>query len=151
MSLRPYKLLQWGNLVITARKRSLGHGNMFTGVCLSTGVPGQVGGVPGPGGVWSWEGCLILGGSGLGVPGGDPPQRLLLRAICILLECILVLHYYCSELLTHTSAVLKVTLVQLVTLVVAWSRLWRDKNCTKKILLLYLLLNVIFGIFHANC
>ena len=32
---------------ITARKRSLGQGNMFTDVCLSTG------GVPGPGG------CLV--------------------------------------------------------------------------------------------
>ena len=32
--------------IITARKRSLGPGNMFTGVCLSTGG----GGVHGPGG-----------------------------------------------------------------------------------------------------
>ena len=54
---------------ITARKRSLGQGNMFTDVCLSTGG----------GGVWSG-----------GVPGGDPPRRLLLRAVRILLECILV-------------------------------------------------------------
>ena len=45
--------------VTTARKRSLGQGNMFTGVCLSTGVgawsrgvPGPGGGVPGPGGAW---------------------------------------------------------------------------------------------------
>ena len=36
---------------ITVRKRSLGQGNMFTGVCLSTG------GVPGPGG------CLLWGGA----------------------------------------------------------------------------------------
>ena len=36
---------------ITARKRSLGQGNMFTGVCLSTG------GVPGPGGAWSRGGA----------------------------------------------------------------------------------------------
>ena len=66
------------HLFITARKRSLGQGNIFTGVCLSTG------GVPGPGG------CLVLGGAwsrgrggawsrgrgvpapGGGVPGGDP-------------------------------------------------------------------------------
>ena len=41
------------------------------------GVPGP--GAPGPGG------CLVLG-----VPGGDPPRRLLLQAVCILLECILV-------------------------------------------------------------
>ena len=71
----------------TARKRSLGQANMFTGVCLSTGgclVPGGgwsqgvpflggrgeeglVLGVPGPGGggclvpdgVWSHRGCLV--------------------------------------------------------------------------------------------
>ena len=64
--------------IFTARKRSLGQGNMFTGVCLSTGR------VPAPGGgaccrgVWSWGGCLLregacLGGSGHGgvpAPGG---------------------------------------------------------------------------------
>ena len=32
------------------------------------------------------RGCLGLGE----VPGGDPPERLLLRAVRILLECILV-------------------------------------------------------------
>ena len=47
----------------------LGQGNVFTGVCDSVN-----GGVPGPG----------------GVPGGDPPGRPLLRAVRILLECILV-------------------------------------------------------------
>ena len=47
---------------------------LFTG-----GMPGP-GGVPGPrGGGWSW-----------GVPDGDPPGWLLLRAVRILLECILV-------------------------------------------------------------
>ena len=70
-------------LIFTARKRSLGQGNMFTGVCLSRegclvwGVPAPSGGawlgVPGLGGAWSrgdaWSG---------GVPGGDPPRRLLL-------------------------------------------------------------------------
>ena len=61
-------------LIFTTRKRSLGQGNMFTGVCLSTG------GVSGPGGgAWS-PGCLVE----------TPPQRLLLRAVRILLECILV-------------------------------------------------------------
>ena len=40
--------------VITASKRSLGQGNMFTDVCLSTG------------GGWSR-------GAWSGVPGGDPP------------------------------------------------------------------------------
>ena len=78
---------------VTARKRSLGQGNMFTGACLCTGggvwsregsgpggVPGLGGlvlgsawsrGVPGPGG------CLVLGGGlvwSRGVPGGDPPD-----------------------------------------------------------------------------
>ena len=45
--------------VITARKRSLGQGNMFTGVCLPTG------GVPGPGvGDWGCSGgCLLPGGT----------------------------------------------------------------------------------------
>ena len=41
--------------MFTAHKRSLGQGNMFTGVCLSTvGVPGPGGRVSGPGG-----GCLV--------------------------------------------------------------------------------------------
>ena len=48
--------------LITAHKRSLGQGNMFTGVCLSTGVSSR-GGVPGPRG----------GACCRGVPGGDPP------------------------------------------------------------------------------
>ena len=97
---------------ITARKRSLGQGNMFTGVCLSIGgggclVPGGSGprgclvwGVPGPGGcllqgVPAPGGCLLVGG-GSG-PGGawwrPPPRRPLLWAVHILLECILV--YFC--------------------------------------------------------
>ena len=43
-------------------------------------------------------GCLLLGGASsggsapsCGVPGGDPPGWLLLRAVRILLECILVI------------------------------------------------------------
>ena len=78
---------------ITTRKRSLGQGNIFTGVCLSTGGVPAPGGclLPGgclvqEGGVWSWRGCLLLEGgcSGgclllggclvWGVPGGDPPR-----------------------------------------------------------------------------
>ena len=68
------------------------------------------GGLPAPGGCL-FQGGLVqggacsrgsgLGGSGLGgacsggfwswgVPGGDPPGQLLLRAVRILLECILV-------------------------------------------------------------
>ena len=47
---------------------------LFTGGCL----------VPGRG--------LVLGGAwSQGKPGGDPPGRLLLRAVRILLECILVI------------------------------------------------------------
>ena len=56
-----------------------GRGVSAPGGCL---IPG---GVPAPGG------CLLLGGCLLpGVPGGDPPGWLLLRAVRILLECILV-------------------------------------------------------------
>ena len=51
------------NQLFTARKRSLGRGNMFTDVCLSTGGYLVPGGLPDP------------GGSGpRGVPGGDPPR-----------------------------------------------------------------------------
>ena len=53
--------------LVTARKQSLGQGNMFTGVCLSTGgaVP-RPGGGSGPSG-GRWGAC-----SGGGVPGGAP-------------------------------------------------------------------------------
>ena len=56
----------------TARKRSLGQGNMFTGVCLSTGGcllggGGPVWGAPSPGGCLLW-GCLM-----------ETPRWLLLR------------------------------------------------------------------------
>ena len=72
-------VLHW---FITTRKRSLGQGNMFTGVCLSTGgclVPGRGGpwsrGVWSWGGTWSGGGCLVWGGL---IPGGaswrDPPN-----------------------------------------------------------------------------
>ena len=71
-------------------------------ICLQVCVCPRGGGsgpgrVPGPGrglgGAWSW-GCLVRGEGGLvwegAVPGGNPPKRLLLRAVRILLECILV-------------------------------------------------------------
>ena len=80
--------------IFTARKRSLGQGNIFTSVCqefCSQGgrVPGP-GGYLVPGGAWS-RGCLVPGGawSQEGV-WRTPPGRLLLRALRILLECILV-------------------------------------------------------------
>ena len=68
---KPYGPLK---TVITARKQSLGQGNMFTGVCLSTGgcmVPGGAwsrgcmvpGGVHGPRGVHRPGGCMVPGGS----------------------------------------------------------------------------------------
>ena len=65
---------------VTARKRSLGQGNMFTGVSVHRGCML-------PGGAWSGGvgGSLVRGGALW-----RPPGRLLLRAVCILLECILV-------------------------------------------------------------
>ena len=84
---RAFQNFQAVPVLFTARKRSLGQGNMFTGVCLSTGgcllqEGGAwsggclLGGVPPPGGASSegpapgW-GCLLPGGcllwgSGLG-------------------------------------------------------------------------------------
>ena len=67
--------------IFTARKRSLGQGNIFIGVCqefCSQGVGVWSGGCR----VWSRERCLLPGGgvSALGgvcsggVPGGDPPH-----------------------------------------------------------------------------
>ena len=89
----------WGKVIFTARKRSLGQGNMLTGVCLSTGGCMVLGrGVNGPGGAWSRR-CMVGGDAwsrggawsrGVGVHGGDPPQQLLLLVVRILLECILV-------------------------------------------------------------
>ena len=73
------------------------------GCACSRGVPAPGGcllwgGLPAPGGVpasgegaCSGGGCLLWGMPAPGeVPGGDPPGRLLLRAVRILLECILV-------------------------------------------------------------
>ena len=108
----PYSQFSAGNFLwiyrfITARKRSLGQGYIFTGVCHSVNRGGACSG-----------GCLLpVGGSGPGgcsrpTPkaeiegdqiqahtqggnwgGSDPlPRRLLLRAVRILLECILVLY-----------------------------------------------------------
>ena len=99
--------LMW--IVITARKRSLGQGNIFIGVCqefCSQGgclLPGRclLWGLSAPGGCLLWGGvcswgvlccggCLLLGVSTpRGVPGGDTPPWILLQAVRILLECIL--------------------------------------------------------------
>ena len=89
-----YLMLQ----LITARKRSLGQGNIFTSMCQEFCSQGRcaipaciAGGIPACLAAGLQGGCLLLGGGLLlGVPGGDPPGRLLLRAVRILLECILV-------------------------------------------------------------
>ena len=74
--------------IITARKRSLGQGNIFTSVCQEFCSQGS-GGFLVPGGAWS--GGSVGGSAPGGVPGGDPPPgRLLLQVVRILLECILV-------------------------------------------------------------
>ena len=69
-----------------------GEGAWFRGVLLWGGL--LLGGVPGSGGFCSGgpgSGGLLPGGAWSGGPGGDPlPGRLLLRAVRILLECILV-------------------------------------------------------------
>ena len=68
-------------VLFTARKRSLGQGNIFISVCQEFCSRG---GVHGPRGVCS-----------RGVHGGDPPRRLLLWAVRILLECILFSYILC--------------------------------------------------------
>ena len=62
------------------------------------------GGMPGPGGAWS-GGCMVPGGAWSGgVPGGDPPRWLLLRVVCILLECILVTIKNLKNFIAFTDA-----------------------------------------------
>ena len=105
--------------IFTARKRSLGQGNIFIGVCQEFCSQGRgvcSGGCLLPGGLlWrvsATGGCLLPGGVSLGgclLPGGvsaprgcllpgrawsRPPQRILLRAVHILLKCILVITSY---------------------------------------------------------
>ena len=63
--------------LITARKRSLEQGNMFTPVCNSVHMGGAwsggclVRGVPGPGGLPGPGGCLVLGGCLVETPTPD--------------------------------------------------------------------------------
>ena len=59
-------------------------GTWFHGGCLVPGVSAP-GGVPAP-----WGACSQRGACSQGVPDGDPPLQLLLRAVRILLECVLV-------------------------------------------------------------
>ena len=84
---------------------------LFTGGPGPSGVPGPKGGSC-PGGVLGPRGraCLVLGDL---VPGGAwwrPPRRLLLRAVRILLECILVVSKivsnscFCSHFTTITTS-----------------------------------------------
>ena len=107
-------------IVITVHKRSLGQGYMFTGVSVHRGVGWAclvLGGGACSAGVSAPRGCLLRGGSAPRVvysmgsapegsaPGGacsggiwsggylveTPTRRPLLRAVRILLECILVM------------------------------------------------------------
>ena len=71
--------------LMTARKRSLGQGNIFTPVCHSVHRGCLVWGVPGPREGLVPGGYLVKGGVF-----GDPLGWLLLWAVLILLECILV-------------------------------------------------------------
>ena len=112
-----------------ARKRSLGQGNMFTVVCLSTGW------VPGPGGAWSrgvpgpWGGGPGSGSRGVGGAWWRPPpvKQLLLWVVRILLECILVSLLDLSmnslnTLIYHTGDILcNFNLVEFSE--------WRDPKC----------------------
>ena len=54
---RAFQNFQAVPVLFTARKRSLGQGNMFTGVCLSTGGCLLQGWVPGLGGACSGGGA----------------------------------------------------------------------------------------------
>ena len=117
--------------LVTTRKRSLGQGNMFTSVCLSTGgVPAPGGclllggawswGMPGPGSAWSRE--RVPGPEGLvqeGAWSGGTcswggtwwrPPRLLLRAVRILLECILVF-FFLNSTLTLSKAMTECVII----------------------------------------
>ena len=97
----------WNISFITARKRSLGQGNIFTLVFHSVhrGVLSQhalqvVSQHALQEGAWS-------GGGGGSAPKGSawwrpPPGRLLLRAVRILLECILVSSFYFLECYVYT-------------------------------------------------
>ena len=88
-------ILLKGNAMFTARKRSLGQGNIFRSVCQEF-CPQWGGGVWSRGGVWS-GGCLV--------PGGGSPGRLLLRAVRILLEYILVFTYFMLDELFKLSMI----------------------------------------------
>ena len=114
----------WGNCLLPPATK-LGQGYIFTGMCDSVhrGVhgPGEGCMVLGEclGGAWSraaWSrGCTGGALSGWGawsggcmVPGGlvekpPPPRRPLLRAVRILLECILVLNLICC--MAHMSVI----------------------------------------------
>ena len=80
------------------RGEGSGPGGSGNGGCL---VPGGIWsggsgpGGPGPGG--SGPGRILLP---RGVPGGDPPGQPLLRVVCILLECILVIGTFERHIIT---------------------------------------------------
>ena len=114
----------------------LQEGNIFTGVCDSVhrvGVWSRGGGawswgrVHGRGGAWSWGGSGPSGVPG-GVPGGDPPRWLLLRAVCILLECILVQDCLFYE---HYCRMMNVTDETNVTVTLPCSHFAIDWRCLR--------------------
>ena len=123
------------NKIFTARKRSLGQGNIFAPACHSVHrgwglvLVGYLlqgacsgGGVPAPGGGAWWRPPWSRHPPRAGPssqeqapspgskhppeqapPGPDPPGWPLLRAVRILLECILVINYFLSKMGKNTG------------------------------------------------
>ena len=85
----------------------LGQGNIFRSVCQDFCPQGDPRGAACSGGCLILGGCLLPGGGCLLPNGGawwrPPPRRPLLRAVRILLECILVLVYLWYGKDIHTS------------------------------------------------
>ena len=105
-------------------------GGVWSGGCLVRGVPALGGclvlGVAcSRGGACSW-GCLVPEGSSpggcllWGVPGGEPPRWLLLRAVRILLECILVMKVLKSKNFFHLFFTHRLTVTIAQTLYQSW-------------------------------
>ena len=69
-------------------------GSLVPGGVWSQGGSGPTSGGSGPGGFWSHGGACSRGSGPGGGCGDPPPGHLLLRAVHILLECILVPKYF---------------------------------------------------------
>ena len=103
----PVKSGMWAVSNFLPPATKLGQGYIFTDVCGGSGPRGCL--------VLGWRGCLLPGGcllqGGHLVPGGGlvetPPGRLLLRVVCILLECILVSMYSFSCLIHQFYLMIK--------------------------------------------